>query len=82
MFAALNSQQIEASFIRWVSHVTPSLDDQVVAIDGKTVRRSHRRNQRAIHPVSAYGAGLGQVRLRIYPPGQKPVSQRMGNMMS
>jgi predicted transposase YbfD/YdcC len=33
----------------------------VVAIDGKTVRGSHRRGQRAIHLVSAYGSGLGVV---------------------
>ncbi|MFL9988934.1 hypothetical protein [Paraburkholderia sediminicola] len=32
-----------------------------MAIDGNTVRRSHQRGQRAIHLVSAYGAGLGVV---------------------
>jgi hypothetical protein len=37
---------------------------QVVAIDGKTVRGSHQGGERAIHLVSAYGAGLGVV------PGQ------------
>ncbi|MCP2085633.1 UNVERIFIED_ORG: putative transposase YbfD/YdcC [Paraburkholderia sediminicola] len=32
---------------------------EAVAIDGKTVRGSHRGEQRALHLVSAYGSGLG-----------------------
>lgn len=47
--------------MRWMRCVVPALEEQAVAIDGKTVRRSHRRDQRAIHLVSAYGAGLGMV---------------------
>jgi predicted transposase YbfD/YdcC len=61
VFATLDSKQFEACFIRWMSGLIPSLVDQVVAIDGKTVRGSHQRDQRAIHLVSAYGAGLGVV---------------------
>ena len=61
VFAALNPKQFEACFIRWMSPLFPALTGQVVAIDGKTVRRSIRRDQRAIHLVSAYGAGLGMV---------------------
>jgi hypothetical protein len=66
VFAALNPKQFEACFIRWMGHLCPALTGQVVAIDGKTVRGSHGRGQRAIHLVSAYGSGLdvvlGQVR--------------------
>jgi predicted transposase YbfD/YdcC len=47
--------------IRWMSGLCPALVGQVVAIDGKTVRGSHQRGQRAIHLVSAYGSGLGMV---------------------
>ncbi|CAN7153577.1 ISAs1 family transposase [Caballeronia sp. LjRoot34] len=61
VFASLNSKQFEACFIRWMSHLCPALVDQVVAIDGKTVRGSHRAGERAIHLVSAYGCGLGVV---------------------
>lgn len=61
VFAALDSKQFETCFIRWMSGLIPCLVDQVVAIDGKTVRGSCQRDQRAIHLVSAYGAGLGVV---------------------
>lgn len=61
VFAALNPKQFETCFIRWMSGLCPALAGQVVAIDGKTVRGSHQRGQRAIHLVSAYGSGLGMV---------------------
>jgi predicted transposase YbfD/YdcC len=61
VFAALNPREVEACFIRWVSRLCPALADQVVAIDGKTVRGSRQAGQRAIHLVSAYGCGLGLV---------------------
>ena len=57
VFAALDAQQFEACFIRWTAQLCPALADQVVAIDGKTVRGS-RGDQRALHLVSAYGSGL------------------------
>jgi predicted transposase YbfD/YdcC len=66
VFAALDPRQFEACFIRWMKGLCPALTDQVVAIDGKTVRGSRRRDERAIHLVSAYastlGMALGQVR--------------------
>lgn len=61
VFAALDPRQFEACFIRWVHHLCPALAGQVVAIDGKTVRRSHHGGERAIHLVSAYGTELGMV---------------------
>lgn len=61
VFAALDPKQFEACFIRWMSGLCPALAGQVVAIDGKTVRGSHQRGERAIHLVSAYGSGLGAV---------------------
>ena len=61
VFAALDAQQFEACFMRWASHLCPVLADEVVAIDGKSVRGSHRGDQRALHLVSAYGSGLGVV---------------------
>ena len=61
MFAALDARRFEACFIRWMSALIPTLTGQIVAIDGKTVRRSYERGQRPIHLVSAYGTGLGAV---------------------
>ncbi|WP_243712127.1 ISAs1 family transposase, partial [Burkholderia pyrrocinia] len=51
----------EACFTRWMSGAFPTLSGEVIAIDGKTVRGSHRNGERAIHLVSAFGSGLGVV---------------------
>ena len=61
VFAALNPRQFEACFTRWMSGAFPTLSGEVIAIDGKTVRGSHRNGERAIHLVSAFGSGLGVV---------------------
>jgi predicted transposase YbfD/YdcC len=58
VFAALDPAHFEACFLAWVRAARPALLAQVVAIDGKTVRRSHDRHQghAAIHLVSAWAA--------------------------
>jgi predicted transposase YbfD/YdcC len=68
IFAALDAEQFQRCFVAWVASVT-GVPVGVVAIDGKTVRRSgHRRGSKApIHMVSAFAAGqrlvLGQVKV-------------------
>ena len=63
VFAMLDPQEFEAAFRRWVSAVIPALgEDQVVAVDGKTSRRTTRKVDRTpLHLVSAFAAGLGIV---------------------
>ncbi|MCA8060124.1 ISAs1 family transposase, partial [Burkholderia cepacia] len=46
VFAALNPRQFEACFTRWMSGAFPTLSGEVIAIDGKTVRGSHRNGER------------------------------------
>ncbi|MEO6077403.1 MAG: ISAs1 family transposase [Candidatus Andersenbacteria bacterium] len=68
VFAALDSVTFQACFIKWMVTLCPSLDGQIVAIDGKTARGSHHRRcgKNAIHLVSAFicghGLTLGQVK--------------------
>ncbi|MEO8837724.1 MAG: ISAs1 family transposase [Herbaspirillum sp.] len=68
VFAALDSAVFQDCFTRWVSTICGSLDGQVVAIDGKTMRGSHhhRLGKKAIHMVSAFasdqGITLGQLK--------------------
>jgi predicted transposase YbfD/YdcC len=68
VFAALDSAVFQDCFTRWVSTICGSLDGQVVAIDGKTLRGSHhhRLGKKAIHMVSAFasdqGITLGQLK--------------------
>ena len=65
-FAALDAEAFQTTFMRWVEGVFRVSKGQVIAIDGKTVRRSHDRTigQDAIHLVNAWatrnGIALGQ----------------------
>lgn len=69
VFARLNPEQFEASFLSWVQAVFERTEGEVVALDGKTVRRSHDRSngKSAIHLVSAWATAnhlvLGQVKV-------------------
>ena len=53
----LDAEQFEACFVKWVQHLHELTQGQLLAIDGKTVRRSHERRQKkgALHLVSAWG---------------------------
>lgn len=69
VFARLDSVPFEQCFLSWVGAVFQVTEGQVVAIDGKTVRRSHDRGcgQAAIHLVSAWATAnhlvLGQLKV-------------------
>ncbi len=69
VFARLNPQQFEACFASWVKVVAEAGAGKVLAIDGKTLRRSHDHTlgKEAIHMVSAWavdsGLVLGQVKV-------------------
>jgi len=56
VFAALDPGHFQTCFQRWMKAVAGVLPAQVIALDGKTVRRSHDRvtGQQAIHMVSAW----------------------------
>ena len=58
VFARLNPEQLQESFLSWVRAVSRVSEGEVIAIDGKTVRRSYDqgKNQGAIHMVSAWEA--------------------------
>jgi predicted transposase YbfD/YdcC len=68
IFAALDASQFQSCFIAWVSKLT-GLSADIIAIDGKTLRRSYQEGgaKAPIHMISAWSAGqslvLGQAKV-------------------
>lgn len=56
IFARIEPQQFQESFLNWVNAIVGKLDLNVIAIDGKTMKQSYDRNdqQKALHIVSAW----------------------------
>ena len=69
VFALLDAEQFQACFVEWVSTISDVFQGQVVAVDGKTLRRSHDKaiGKQAIQMVSAWAAEnrlvLGQMKV-------------------
>lgn len=68
VFSRLDPEQFQRCFIEWTQAVADLLPGEVVAVDGKTARRSHDKGagKPAIHLVSAWASAntltLGQVK--------------------
>jgi predicted transposase YbfD/YdcC len=68
LFIRLNPEQLQQCFLSWVEAVRKSSEGEIVAIDGKTARRSHDRllDKAPLHMVSAWAHEnrliLGQVK--------------------
>ncbi len=69
VFARLNPEQFEGCFLKWIAAVSDLTSGQVIAIDGKAVRRSYDTGigKDAISLVSAWATAnelvLGQVKV-------------------
>jgi len=63
VFMLIDPDAFEAGFAAWVGSLADRFEREVVAIDGKTVRRSfdHGRDQSPLHVVSAWASGQGLV---------------------
>jgi predicted transposase YbfD/YdcC len=63
VFAALDASALERGLLNWTMALAQDLAGEVVAIDGKALRRSldRRRGQQALHMVSAWAAEAGLV---------------------
>lgn len=68
LFIRLNPEQLQQCFLSWVNAIREQTKGEIVAIDGKTARRSHDHysGKSALHMVSAWASEnrmvLGQVK--------------------
>ena len=67
VFATMDPKEFQKAFLGWVESIR-SVTKGVVAVDGKTLRRSHMKNASPIHMVSAWACEnrmvLGQVKTK------------------
>ena len=63
VFALLEPETIQSGFMEWVETIREKISGEIVAVDGKTIRRSKdvAKSKRAIHVVSAWAAQNGLV---------------------
>jgi predicted transposase YbfD/YdcC len=63
VFAALDAEEFQSCFMDWIEAVEELTEGQVIAVDGKTVRRSHdrKRGKKALQMVSAWASANGVV---------------------
>ena len=60
-FRTLDSKAFEDAFIKWVQSFQLNLEAKVVAVDGKTSRRSFDGDSKPMHMVSAFASEFGVV---------------------
>ena len=65
IFSAMDPATFQACFAQWIRSVIELFPENVVPIDGKSIRASRRANLKALHIVSAFscanGISLGQM---------------------
>jgi len=70
VFMLIDPDAFQAGFTAWVGSLADRLEREVVAIDGKTVRRSfdHGREQSALHAVSVWASAAWTASRTRSPP--------------
>jgi predicted transposase YbfD/YdcC len=69
VFSALDPEQFQACFLEWMAAISDVTQGEIIALDGKQLRRSHDKSngKAAIHMVSAWATNnrlvLGQVKV-------------------
>jgi predicted transposase YbfD/YdcC len=63
VFAALDAEQFQDCFVQWIQAIDGVAEGQIVAADGKALRRSHDHSvgKKALYMVSAWASETGLV---------------------
>jgi predicted transposase YbfD/YdcC len=69
-FRSIDPDKFQELFREWVKVLSPNLNDNVIAIDGKSSRRSYDDDKKMLHTISAYAT---ESRLVL---GQEKVSDK------
>ena len=61
VFGRLETEELEKSFLSWISSTTKKMDIELIQIDGKTKRGSYDRKKglKALHTVNAWSSEQG-----------------------
>jgi predicted transposase YbfD/YdcC len=62
VFSILDPNAFQKCFFAWIEHVRHITEGEVVAIDGKTVRRAYGKDSKPIHLISAFATEKGHGR--------------------
>lgn len=68
VFSLLDSDKFETCFCNWINSLQIDVDNEIISLDGKTLRGSHdrKKGRKPLHLVSAWASNnkllLGQVR--------------------
>jgi len=65
VFSAIDPEKFLACFVSWVQGMCPALADDVVAIDGKSLRRATNKGDTIPHIVSAWASKNGLVLAQV-----------------
>ena len=69
---ALDPAQFNRAFLGWVNEVREASGQEQIALDGKTLRRSHDgEKQAALHSITAWGHECGLVLAQMRSSGKK-----------
>lgn len=65
IFSILDPKEFQDCFQSWVQSIVIKTKGEIIALDGKTVRRAHKKEERPLHIVSAFattnGVALGHI---------------------
>ena len=69
---AIDPEQFNRAFLSWVNEVREASGQEQIALDGKTLRRSHDRERHsALHSITAWGHECGLVLAQMKSSGKK-----------